>query len=133
MRRILGIYRRLPIKHKLRLIIMASVNVALALMCMAVVTYDQVTCRQEMQDNLSLIAEIFGSSSTAALSFDDDRAASELLTGLKAKRAIIAACIYDSQARTFATYRRDGNANDVTPHAPVSERLWYEDQKLKLF
>ena len=36
-------YRNLPIRQKLRLIMMTTVGVALALVCAAILAYDQVT------------------------------------------------------------------------------------------
>jgi hypothetical protein len=75
MRSIAGTYRRLPIKHKLRLIIMASVSVALSLACAAMLVYDQIAWRQFMQTDLGMIADMYGSSGTAALIFHDTKAA----------------------------------------------------------
>ena len=39
-------YRNLPIKHKLRLVIMATVSCALMLACTAVLVYDQIAARE---------------------------------------------------------------------------------------
>ena len=60
-------YRNLAVRHKLRLIIMLTVAVALILACTAVVAYDQIVARREMQNDLAALAEIVGSNSTAAV------------------------------------------------------------------
>src|SRR6266404_2430379 len=104
MEKVANIYRQLPIKQKLRLIIMTSLSVALLLMCVAVLAYDRITWRQAMQDDLGVIAEMFGSSSTAALSFGDAKAAHELLSGLKSKHPIVTACLCTADGKLFATY-----------------------------
>src|SRR4051794_8958957 len=90
----MSFYRKLPIRHKLRLVIMACVNTALLLACTAGLTYDHINFRHSVCDNLAILAEIFGSSSTAALSFQDNRAAEELLSGLKANQSIVRAFLY---------------------------------------
>src|SRR5208282_6119456 len=87
-------YRNLSVKHKLRLIIMFTVGTALVLACAAVVAYDQIVARKDMRNDLAVLAEIVGSNSTAAVTFRDQRAAEELLSGLRAKRHIVAAFIY---------------------------------------
>src|SRR5436190_2089834 len=133
MGRIAETYRALPIKQKLRLIIMASVSVSLSLACAAVLVYDHVSWRQFMKTDLGMIAEMYGSGSTAALSFYDGKAADELLSGLKAKRSILLAVLYDSQGLPFAQYRRDAVPARAAPPVLASERVWFEPAALKLF
>src|SRR5580704_19335016 len=99
-------YRNLPIRHKLRLIIMSAVASALLFASAAVLAYDQLAIRSEMRNDLSVLAEIFGVNSTAALSFCDQQAAEELLGGLRAKPHVVEAFIYDAKGKLFATYRR---------------------------
>ncbi|MGA2114317.1 MAG: response regulator [Bryobacteraceae bacterium] len=100
-------YRNLRVKHKLWLIIMFTVSVALLLACGAVLTYDQVATREATRDDLEVLAEIVGSNSTAALTFGDQRAAEELLGGLKAKRHIVAAFVYSADGKPFASYQAE--------------------------
>ncbi len=127
------LYRKLPIEHKLRLIIMACVSAALVLMCVAVLIYDQITFRQSMRNDLAVLAEMFGSSSTAALSFQDGRTADELLSGLKAKRAIVQAFLYTPDGRPFAGYYRDPHSRKPGPPALKAEAVWFDRDRLKLF
>ncbi len=100
-------YRNLTIKHKLQWIIMATVGVALLFAGVAILAYDRLVFRDAMRNDLEILAEIFGSNNTAALSFGDRRAAAELLTGLRAKRSIVSALIYSADGKVFAAYRRD--------------------------
>ena len=68
-------YRSLPVRHKLLLIIMATVSAALTVSCGAVLTYVHFILRDEMRNDLTILADIYGSNSTAALTFGDGRAA----------------------------------------------------------
>src|SRR5260370_20014746 len=86
---------------------MVTTGAALLLACAAVLVYDQIAFREGMRNELGILAEIFGSSSTAALSFGDPEAAEQLLSGLRAKRPIVAAFIYSGDGKPFAAYRRD--------------------------
>src|SRR5271156_6831537 len=102
-------YRNLAIKHKLRLIILFAVVAALVPTSIAVVAYDQLAARRDMRNDLDVLAEIVGSNSTAAVTFGDKRAAEELLSGLKAKKHIVAAALFTGDGQPFAAYRgRDG-------------------------
>ena len=122
-------YRDRSIHQKLRLIIMATVGVALMLACASVLAYDYVTFRNSMRSDLSLLAEIFGSNSTAALSFGDQKAALQLLSELQARRHIVAGCIYSADGAPFAGYRR-GQQIEGCPVLRRSTGSWFEDGRL---
>ena len=66
-------YRNLPVKLKLHLIIMGTVCTALLLACIAVLVYDRFVLYRTMESDLGILAEIFASNSTAALTFDDQK------------------------------------------------------------
>ena len=108
-------YRRLPIKLKLQLIIMTTVGAALLLACTAVLTYDHYAFRNSIRNDLDVLAEMLGSNSTAALSFGDRRSVEELLSGLRAKRPIVAAVVYSADGAVFASYRRETRAQQRDP------------------
>src|ERR1019366_8395077 len=127
-----GRYRNLPVKNKLRLIIMSTVSAALGLACLAILAYDQVAFRDEMRNDLGVLAEILGSNSTAALTFGDQRASEELLQGLKAKRHIVGAVIYSAEGKPVAAYWRDPRSQAVAPPIrPGGD--WFENREFLLF
>ena len=108
-------YRDLPIRHKLRLIILFTVSLALLLGCAGVLTYDRIAARVEMQKNLEVLADIIGANSTAALAFSDQRAAGEVLAGLHAQNHVVAAHLYASGGRPFASYWSHPRAGSTPP------------------
>ena len=122
-------YRNLPIKHKLRLLIMTTVSCALILACAAVFVYDQITARESMKNDVEVLAEIFSANSTAALSFNDGPAAEELLSTLRAKRAITAAFVYRPNGTVLARYLRERDATQA-PIKPPADRTWFERDQL---
>jgi signal transduction histidine kinase len=122
-------YGNLPIKHKLRLIIVFTVSLALLLACGAVLTYDQVVSRSEMRDDLETLAEIVGSNSTAALTFRDRSSAEEILAGLKAKRHIITALIYSADGKLFAGYGIEPNRTAASLFHRT-DGSWFDGERL---
>ncbi len=125
-------YRNLAVRHKLRLIILFAASLALVLSSAAVVAYDQVVARSDLRNDLAVLAEIVGSNSTAAVTFQDRRAAEEILSGLRAKRHIVAATIYSEDGKPFASYRRDGDSGRAAP--PVhSAGTWFQGDSLIVY
>jgi signal transduction histidine kinase/CheY-like chemotaxis protein len=112
-------YRDLPIRHKLRLIVIATVGAALIVACGAVLVYEYYTLCDSLRRDLGVLAEMTGDNSTAALSFGDRKTALELLSGLKRKRSIVMAALYSADGQVFASYRRDPGAS-VPPSFPSS-------------
>ena len=107
--------RELSIREKLTRIVMLTSSVALLLACMAFAIYDAITFRLALTRNLSTLAQIIGSNSTAALTFNDANAAREILSGLSAERHIRSACIYGKNGRVFAKYFRGDPSVPFTP------------------
>src|SRR5260370_20087502 len=123
----------LSIKQKLRLIIMVTVGAALMLACTAVLGYDYLAFRDSIRNDLGVLAEIFGSSSTAALSFGDRKATEEILAGLRAERGIVASCIYSADEKPFAIYQRDRERKEFVPPLLRSDGSWFEGGRLISF
>jgi len=126
------LFRDIPIKRKLTLIILLTSAVALLLACGAFVTYEQIAFRNTMVRDFSITAEMIGFNSAAALSFNDASAAEQTLKGLSAHPHIVAACIYDTRGQVFATYQRDPNAKFQWPPAQSGREQFGRDS-LELF
>jgi signal transduction histidine kinase/CheY-like chemotaxis protein len=111
---------------------MATVGLALMLACAAFLTYDQLAFRGSMKSDLDILAQIFGSSSTAALSFGDRKDAGAILAELKAKRSITRADFYSADGKPFAEYVRDPKDPSAVPGIRA-DGSWFEGSRLKLF
>ena len=126
-------YQNLPVNRKLHLIIMGTVCTALMLACAAVLIYFHAVLHKTMENDLAILTEIFASNTSAALTFDDPRAAQELLSGLKARRSIVFAAIYSANAKVFATYSRDQKRREsLLPRLQTSSR-WFESGRLQVY
>jgi len=100
-------YLDLSIRQKLQMIVMVTSAVALLVASVVFTLYDRSTFLRAKTQDLSAVATMIGSNSTAALSFGDAKSAREILAALRAKQNVINACIYDKDGGVFATYSRD--------------------------
>ena len=107
--------RRLSIRSKLTLLMLLTSMVALLLACGAFMGYEQLTFRGTMARDLSLLAEMIGTNSTAALTFHDADAARDQVGALRVQPHVVAACVYDRHGQPFATYQRDAHAPAAWP------------------
>ena len=125
-------YRNLEVRHKLRLIVMATVTAALLCACAAVLVYDRIAVRDSMRNDLAVMADLLAANSTAALSFDDAQVASELLSSLRVKRQIVAARILNSKGSTLGRYHRATAAPSAMPPL-TSDGVWFKGDRLIAF
>ena len=130
--RLASTYRNLPVRHKLRLIVMGTVTLALLCACAAVLAYDRMAARSSMRSDLDVLAEMLGANSTAALSFNDGPVAAEILSTLRAKRHIVAAHIFAAGGRPLAGYRRWSEPAAAVP--PIrTDGAWFQARRLIVF
>jgi PAS domain S-box-containing protein len=99
-------FRDIPIRQKLMVITMATTTAALLLAAIGIVTFDTFFFRQSLTRDLSALSRIIADNSTAALAFNDPRAASETLAALRARPHLVTACIYRMDGSVLARYAR---------------------------
>jgi signal transduction histidine kinase/DNA-binding response OmpR family regulator len=116
----------LSIRRKLTLIMMMTSVVALLLACGAFVVFEQVTYRKTMARDLSLLADVIGANSTAALTFHDADAANDQVRALRTQSRVLSACIYGKDGTPFATYRREDAATVAWPALAEAEGTQFQ-------
>lgn len=105
-------FSRASIQRKLTFVILCTSVLGLSLACMGFDMYERASFRSGMKSELSALAATLGEDSAVSVEFRDKRAAEEFLDAFHAERHILAAGLYDSQARVFAEYRRMGLPRD---------------------
>jgi two-component system sensor histidine kinase/response regulator len=105
------------IRQKLTRIVLVTCGVSILLACTVFAVYDLTTFRRSLARELTTLAQITGSNTTAALAFADARSATETLGALSAQPHIVEACIYRRDGTVFATYVRSGPRIRFTPPA----------------
>jgi PAS domain S-box-containing protein len=121
------------IKGKQTLIVMLTSGVALLLACVAFSSYEVMTFRAAMVENLSTLTEIIGDNSSAALDFSDPKAAKETLSALQAEPNIEAGCIYTAKGQVFAVYQRSGNRTAFEPPVVQLDNQNFSKDALVMF
>ena len=113
-------FHDIPIQRKLMTIILLISGAVLLLTCSAFFAYELLTFRQTTVRQLSTLGEVIATNSTAALAFQNQNDAQEILTALKAERHVVAACLYDDAGNLFAKYPEELPA-DAFPAAPEND------------
>jgi signal transduction histidine kinase/CheY-like chemotaxis protein len=112
---------------------MLTTSIALLLACSAVAVFYAVNLRRSVSRDLSTLATIAGSHSTAALSFKDTEATAEILSALTAEPRVSVACIYARDGGVFATYQRPGLAERLQPPVPGPDGSRISGGRLRIF
>ncbi len=97
-------FQHLPIRQKLTAIVLFTCSVLVVLSALFFIADKYFTFRQDMVTNVSALAEVIGSNSTAALTFQDNSTAEEILSALRAESDAVAACIFKPDGTIFAAY-----------------------------
>ena len=136
-------FRDLSIRRKLTAIIMATSSASLLLASCAFLLHDLVSFRRLLVADLSTLAEIIGSNSSAAIVFSDAGRAGETLAALEAERHVLWACIYTAQEELLASYVRQGEPGGQAkpggetepggfPRPPAARGHWFQGDRLLL-
>jgi signal transduction histidine kinase/ActR/RegA family two-component response regulator len=109
----------LSLKQRLQGIIMLTVVLALLLVNAAFLTVSYLHSRNSMRADLQVLAELIAENSSAALSFNDAKAARELLGSLNTQRRIVSAYLVTSDRTPFARYLRNALSGEPPPAHPA--------------
>jgi two-component system, sensor histidine kinase and response regulator len=102
------IFRDLPIRRKLALLILTASVLAVTLACVGFAIYERQNFRANTASELTALADTLGANTAASLAFSDQKTAEEMLGALQADHNVLAACLYDDHGIIFAEYRRPG-------------------------
>lgn len=127
------LFRDAPIRKKLTRFALLTTVVALLLAGTAFVAYELASFRSAMTRELASTADILGANSTAALAFNDPKAAEMTLHGLQATPRIVSAAIYTKEGNLFATYHREDSQAEMIPLRPQVDSSTLEGMRLALF
>lgn len=94
MRKLLRRFTDLPIRRKLTLLLTLSTGLGMLLAAVPLIGYAWIKAREAAERDLASVGAITAGTSTAALLFNDERTAREILGALKAKPAIDRGCLY---------------------------------------
>lgn len=111
----------LSVRGKLLLITMVSSTMAITILSIALIGWDQMEARRTLEREVNILAGIIGDRSTAALSFVDRQVANENLAALALRQSIVCACIYDAGGNLFGRFERRAEPGAGCPDPLATE------------
>jgi len=102
-------FRALPLARKLTVLAISTSGLALILVSAVLVIYDDASSRDRLVRDTDLLAQVVGANSTAALAFNDPKAARETLAALAVNAHVASALILLPDGTTFAEYSKPDN------------------------
>ena len=123
--------RQHSIRAKLTGIIMITSTAAVLLACLGFTVTGLLGFRKRLIIDISTIARVIASNSTAALAFDDRAGAREVLGALQAKPSVIAAGIYNHRGEPFAAY--EPNHGITIPRRARPDGVYDLGDRVELF
>jgi diguanylate cyclase (GGDEF)-like protein/PAS domain S-box-containing protein len=128
---IVGTFRNSSIRVKLALLVVLNGVFAFLLAGVFLLGFERLELRKQAAHELSMKAAIMADSSTAALSFLDGPAATEVLAALRSDPDLVEAAIYDATDQPFASYEYNGAGSGKSSRPPPRPRrsgLYFEDR-----
>ena len=122
--------RNTPIRRKLMTANLLTSGAVLLLTCAAFLTYEVVTLHKGMVQGYMTRAQIIAANSTAALAFQNESDAADVLSALKTDQRITVACIYDGAGKIFAKFPANASSG-IFPAWPGQSG--YRDGHLEVF
>ena len=111
-------FKDAPIKRKLTALFVLTSGAVVALTCLAYIAFEFLTFRQTLLEQLSTLGKVVAANSTAAVAFENERDAGEILAALRAEPHIVAAGLYDRDGKLFSRYPGNLLAGRAFPSAP---------------
>ncbi|WP_432743608.1 EAL domain-containing protein [Methylobacter sp. G7] len=124
--------RNLPINHKLLLILLFSSITSLLFAGLLLVVLEISEFQKNTRDDLSILAQMVGNRSTAALMFEDRDLANENLAVFNNLPDVQAACFYDAQDAVFAQLQKNRDQEWTCPVSVKAEKTRFESTHLRV-
>ncbi|TAK57825.1 MAG: HAMP domain-containing protein [Bacteroidetes bacterium] len=124
-------FRDSRIQRKLNIVILAVSSISILLTCAGFAAYEMLTYRQRLVDDLMSKSEIIGATSTAALAFNNNEDATEILSSLSMSPRILTGAIYTNDEKLFASFVREP-AIDSPPSLPPSDGFNFALDRLRV-
>jgi signal transduction histidine kinase/DNA-binding response OmpR family regulator len=104
---------QLPIRFKLYGIVLATCFIALFLAAAASFLIQKQLIASQLRDEIQTLADVISENSRAGLVFEDQKALTDILRSLHAKKSITQAWLFTTRGEIVATYRSRGGDTDI--------------------
>ncbi len=97
-------FRDAPLKRKLMIVVMIASGTVVVVASLAMAIGEVLSYRRSLYSEISILGEIVGANTAAAVTFNDRKAAEETLSALRAHPHILSAYVLSADDRVFARY-----------------------------
>jgi two-component system sensor histidine kinase/response regulator len=125
--------RKLSLRQKITSAIMVNTFAALCVTGIAFTRYGVRQFKTHQTEDLTALADVMGTNSTAALAFGDPNSAGDVLQALAVKPHVLAACIYDPDGKPFAVYHRGASKENYSPPPVENETSRFTSGRVLTF
>ena len=125
-------HQDLPIRKKLSRVILLTCTIVLLMACASLAAYEVFDFRRAIARDSTVLAEILGKNTRAALAFEDDVAAQEMLNALQAEPHVVSAGLYNRDGGLFVHYIRSQTSITLPAH-PEGDGHRFENGELLVF
>jgi len=123
-------FHDIRLKRKLTLIMIGVMAASFAVSTLMAGAYRYRSDRKTIEHHLSVLASAIGSNCSAALVFNDEAAASEVLTALQFDRSITCALLTDERSQRVASFGTCANVDDAKGDANAQGGRIRIDQRI---
>ena len=113
-------FNDIPIRRKIALVVTITSSAVLLLTGALVILYEYFAFKETLLNHLQSIAQVVANQSTAALTFQDDKAATQNLASLQVEKYIHQACFYLTNGQVFARFPPQSSLS-LFPGRPPAE------------
>jgi Periplasmic sensor domain len=113
------LFRRLPVRHKLVVMIMLTSATVLVLASIGYLVNDYLRTRQEVRNELETQANLVLENSLSFIDFNDRPGALDTVRTLGENRHLRLACLYDARGRLFVEFAAASDVAPCVPEAPA--------------
>jgi len=124
--------RDFSLRQRLLALTMLTSGIGVVLGCAGFLAYDMHVHSEAKSEELRSVADLLGTSSTAALAFDDALGGTKILEALKTRKHIRAGILYRRDGRFFASYIRADLLGKLAPPEHVPAGIVWGKDKLTL-
>lgn len=105
---------------------MSTCTMMLLLLSGAYLVFEYISYKNTVKNNVSSLADIIASNSSASLAFDSRTDARDILGALKDNSHVVAACLYNNAGHLFVAYSNGISVNQL-PAVPLADGYHFSD------
>lgn len=111
----------LPLQRKMLLMTLVICGAVVLVAATALFVFQILTFRSAFQRDIAIVASIVAKNSTAAMAFNDQESAGEILSSLKAKPSIQCACLANQAGKVIAHFGDQDDADELQAYPPAGQ------------